>query len=232
MKFITQLLTILTASTVYSLELFKRDFNAGPECQKQIDTVKEFKCIGEQITLDNYKEVCPYVLSEDCSKFFENPFSYIPNCKGENDFKALEDKKTLNFSKQLKYLDCSTDGDGNLCPVGKDHIQGLQINEYNVGATCKSKKCSIVLNDALTAIVDQTNSQYSEGINGEGFVEVFTILKELLNSATCSAAAKDDTKSTVNAFSKTDTEANSGANSIYKLGNSLLLTFAIVLAYF
>ncbi|ORX43046.1 hypothetical protein BCR36DRAFT_586837 [Piromyces finnis] len=259
MKFISQFLTLIAASSAlsYSVKIegvllsdsinniFKRQLmNISPECQQETETVKEFQCLGvdPKLGMDNYVTLCPYILSDECKKFYEDPSSYFNKCKNEPEFQSLFSAKSLDMIKKVKELNCAIDGNGELCPGAEATLKGELINENVVFNSCKSKKCFTALNNALTSFVDNLDDAVEEGTatkSGDNFV--FPYLKELLNSPICTKETKDDTNSG-NTFK---TPANNSANqssdgnqssdavtNMTKLFSSVVLAIVLSVMYF
>ncbi|OUM63256.1 hypothetical protein PIROE2DRAFT_10221 [Piromyces sp. E2] len=266
MKFFTNLLTLLSASSALSYTitpwntvlsenstgLFRRDgvLKVGAECQKDMDSTEEFLCLGtpDKLNFDTYKTMCPLILSEKCKKFYENPFSYLPHCKDENEFKPIVSEKAMQFVTIMRELNCSTDGDGNLCPAAEITLKNKNINEEIIMKSCKSKKCYNALNNLLEIMVEELKKSPEEQVittsgNDNG---LFADLKMLLNDPSCSSQAKDDLNSNVNVSGSSDANTNgkntssettgnasSGAESnIVKLCSSIILAIAISIMYY
>ncbi|ORX86949.1 hypothetical protein BCR32DRAFT_324669 [Anaeromyces robustus] len=233
MKFTTPFIILLGIHSVYSVsfDIIKRDqqgLNVSPECQKDIDTKEEFHCLGLKNTLNStsLKKECPIVLSETCKNFYEseNPISYFPNCQNETDFALFKSKNGIKYVKGVSNFVCSTDGDGKICPSAEATINGLKINDKNANETCYSKKCTLALDEFLGNVLDSLPKLEAEKLAiTNGSIQVFQLLKNLINTEQCSSKAKDDTKSY--------DPANSGSNSIVKISNTLLFVIGLLLTY-
>jgi len=236
MKLYSNLLVLIALScsncfTIPSENIFKRDnITVKPECQKELDSTEEFICLGTQLNFDNYKTICPSILSEKCQKFYENPLSYFPICKDEELFQGIKTKEGIDMVRRIREVNCSTDGDGNLCPAAEITLKEGSINEEIVMNSCKSKKCYT----ALYNLLEETTKTQKTGVMANH--------KERLNDSKCTSQTKDDLNVTINDSSnnKTDSnksnnnvDANSGVDSnIIKLSGSVILAIFISMLHF
>jgi len=117
MKFITPLLTLVAASTIYA----KKVINLL--CDNEVREIDE--CF-QNPTINTLEVVCKIYKSEKCQKFFTDPFSVIPNCKNDELYSVmLQPLITNNLNRQYN-LACLKDEVGNPCPYGE-----ILLKEYS-----------------------------------------------------------------------------------------------------
>ncbi|ORX63472.1 hypothetical protein BCR32DRAFT_251565 [Anaeromyces robustus] len=142
------LIIFMSSNLAYSLNIkrnisFEEDkFFEGlsKECSEEQDNSEYNECM-EEITGENYKQVCSTFNSEKCQKFFNNPLDYFPICKDDPKIKEYYQPSIMNYFTIHYGLICLTDENDNLCPFGLAVITKSGANEF-VEDTCKSEKCT------------------------------------------------------------------------------------------
>jgi len=107
------------------------------------------------ITIGNYKQACTSINSEKCKNFFNDPSKYLPICSKDLQFSEILQPFLFKDLVNGLYSKCLTDEEGNLCPYSIYTITQTG-QEDALMDTCKSKKCTESLIDALKDVnIDQ-----------------------------------------------------------------------------
>jgi len=205
----------------------RNNLNISLECRNDLNRSTEYKeCSDIHFTLSNYEYLCSILNSSKCQKFYENPFSYIPNCKNEEVMVDLLSEPMISTTKASVSLICSKDGKGNLCPAAEVSLQGKIIDSEAINQTCQSKKCISALSDMLKSSLDNIDAiQYLSftTINDvDSAKKIFSALLNNIESEACLSQAVDETETET--FS-----LNMSIILIYTLGVLIILNIILFL---
>jgi len=219
MKLFTIFITLTVTLSAYAQSLlFKRaeELNYDditPECRDEVLSSDYANECEPELSTSNYKEYCPFITSEKCQTYYNDPLKYYPHCKDVSVFKQLYNNfETVEKMKESYKLACQTDENGEICPYSKKMLSGngllnfVIITQSDINDQCKSKKCTKELYDILK------NSKYN------GNFKIVDMLEKCNNSNT----------NTSNSHSST---TDSIANDSHKLKshNFLFMTLSLLL---
>lgn len=157
MRFSTFIFALFAASVTYAsgtentMKLFGKNAveididnlqGNDKKCMTELEPYED--CIDDPTpsTLDTY---CTIFLSDNCQKFYKDPMSFIPNCKGSQ----LIDENLEGIIKSyvpVYNLACQKDEVGNPCPFSEvviktfTFLNSKELNE-KMDNTCRSNIC-------------------------------------------------------------------------------------------
>ncbi|OUM60482.1 hypothetical protein PIROE2DRAFT_13756 [Piromyces sp. E2] len=214
MKISIPFLTLLSASSVLSFDIYKRGAassniqliaSLSESCKQDFNNPDFLECYDQQVTMENYKEVCATFNTEKCQKIFDDPFTVLPNCKDQEILTEVHlSKLFVEYNKRMGNYICTYDENGEICPTSKQSVSRQLVNEYTIAEACKSKRCSESALDFYGFIADNIE-EFSEMGGIVGDPRVFSYTKEKLLAKEC-------------------TSQHSGSSVTYKISGSLLFT--------
>ncbi|OUM67721.1 hypothetical protein PIROE2DRAFT_4794 [Piromyces sp. E2] len=255
MKFVNALLTLATASSVFSFTIntnrglyLTDNSNDDPyvkfvynklikECRDDLDKTGIFiECTSvKNYNMNNYEEMCKNRSSPSCVKFFEDPLAEAPNCKNDqiyNNFIAV----TRDYNPKENY-NCLRITDNKLCPTVIQTFETGSFHDEAVKETCKSKACTEGLikqfeSSIKNAEINNNLFNTDEGSNNiatlEEQINVYKTFIELLKSPQCTAQAVDDLAQS--SYIVAEAEEKSSTYNI-KTTSVLFTTLSLLLAY-
>lgn len=143
---------------------------------------------------NNFNEVCNIVYSEKCQEFYEDPLVFIPNCQESEEVVNALDNSIINVCLSRVSSGCETDENGNLCPIAKSFADIDKGKSFYYGAlfaeTCKSKKCTDALINALKGELEYANDIEELSLNN-GTASLMNDLIKDLSSENCDSTAQN-----------------------------------------
>ncbi|OUM70108.1 hypothetical protein PIROE2DRAFT_1787 [Piromyces sp. E2] len=152
MKFNSQLLLILTATTAYAyIDPLKEK-----QCDNDLDELYSNCFNYEDLTKESLQTVCQAYHSEKCQKLYKEGVAIAGDCK-LLDLGELKEMNSLYASKfgHIELI-CSTDENNQPCPLAyydivdeNDDMSAREAYDKYVNESCKSKKCTDVAIDVI-----------------------------------------------------------------------------------
>ncbi|ORX78893.1 hypothetical protein BCR32DRAFT_328356 [Anaeromyces robustus] len=261
MKLSTILLTLATATSVYSKSVNETTFSekdmaqddaydnerapflkhVGKECFEDLTKDNIYiDCFGAptgRINLNNVNEKCALFDTDKCKKFYEDPSAVAPKCANDEAFKKLLPYLKPEFSG--KNILCLRTPENEMCPVPRKIITQAGYSPDDIKTSCKSAACRESLLEYCTSGSKYTDDFWSVQMDEATFKEFKTsdaIISydsciSILNSQDCISQAKDD-KATSKIVNATNVnEFKSGSIVNAKSSSSILFTIIVLLAY-
>ncbi|KAG4085503.1 hypothetical protein H8356DRAFT_1740080 [Neocallimastix lanati (nom. inval.)] len=168
MKLTTKLLTLLSASTVFSysvqnelnkrLEINLQELGAAANCMTALSKFQD--CNINITNLKNNKDtICQAINSEKCQTILKGGINAIPECKDLPKEVLATSPLFFEMLSSSVGLACSKDENGNYCPlsdviISQDGKLSREEQEVQnaITETCKSKKCVDAAVDTLTRV--------------------------------------------------------------------------------
>lgn len=240
MKFSTQFFGLVASSFVAltagkTVQFSQKDsFNEilTEECRKEVANNKLFdKCIFEEFTVSNIKEVCGSKYSDECNKFDQDIMSQLPKCANDPNMKKLAEYVKDSYAIYKNYY-CTVTSDGKTCPsvlkIIESNEKKQDPGEYHK-LDCDYQSCidvQLKAQEMNKKYVQLNNDLFirSKDYNVEVNTKYFNDIIEYLKSPQCAPKNKDAGKLITDAPSST-----SGATSIKVLSSFLSLALLYVL---
>lgn len=231
MKFITPVVILSVATSVYSIPLLiarqesnpiQNNLNSNvdsaisPECLKEMEPYNECNFVVDK---ENYEQSC----AEQCIEFFKDPFKHIPSCKGNPALETIFSPSLVQDSYNNVLLQCAKDENGNKCPFSQKLLdETVELGDlYEL--TCVSKACTDITYEHYAynlAHVD-SNILYITESERQKVKDNLNETLARLKSDSCVAKHQQLTNDASNA-------STSDASTV-KVGTTLIVTLSLLL---
>jgi len=210
--------------------------NISKECQTELENSELLEKCSFAVTIDNLKENCEAVFSDECTKFLSDLISNFPSCKNE---KSINDLSTgLKTSQVYAKYYCTLNGDGESCPNAIQTMTTHELIYNNTIQDCAYKSC---VDNRIAMLED--NKKYGE-LRNSLYINNYVMSENsdfddtfigYLKSPECTAMTKDDTANSKFIFDdgskKKNEDTKSGAESVKKFTSILLSLFLIYVIF-